>query len=321
MFRWGDSWSTVDCASWQALLAEQQRPSPFLSPGFCLSWARHFAGPLRLGRYYSDSNQRLDGLVFFHQTPNGDWQLVGGQDVADRLGALIRPDLESQFWQQLFLETRSWQAKIDFPNIDSQDSLLSLPATVAVQTDVAPFVELTSFDEYLANLTKKQRHELRRKRRRLGDSTSSQLLWVQTPQQLSQMFPEFCRLHRLSHPEKENFMTASMEDFFSLLLRQMAEEGRLQLAFLLQKNQAMASMLHFKSHPSSGGSLELYNSGFDPQFRELAPGFVLLSYCIEWACTQRIPEYNFLRGNERYKYDLGGRDRLVYRAHWPAGHL
>ena len=62
------------------------------------------------------------------------------------------------------------------------------------------------------------------------------------------------------------------------------------------------------------GALLLYNSGFDPGYREVSPGLVLLARCIEDAIRHGYREYDFLRGRERYKYDLGGEDRIVYRA-------
>ncbi len=40
---------------------------------------------------------------------------------------------------------------------------------------------------------------------------------------------------------------------------------------------------------------------------------VLLARCIEDGILHGFREYDFLRGRERYKYDLGGRDRVVYR--------
>ena len=51
----------------------------------------------------------------------------------------------------------------------------------------------------------------------------------------------------------------------------------------------------------------------DPRFREMAPGVVLLSHCIRTAIERGDVEFDFLRGQERYKYDLGAHDRGVYR--------
>jgi CelD/BcsL family acetyltransferase involved in cellulose biosynthesis len=45
----------------------------------------------------------------------------------------------------------------------------------------------------------------------------------------------------------------------------------------------------------------------------MSPGLVLLARCVEDAIRSGLREYDFLRGRERYKYDLGGRDRIVYR--------
>src|SRR4030067_92100 len=39
----------------------------------------------------------------------------------------------------------------------------------------------------------------------------------------------------------------------------------------------------------------------------------LLARCIEDGIRNGVREYDFLRGRERYKYDLGGRERIVYR--------
>ncbi|MBE0605380.1 MAG: GNAT family N-acetyltransferase, partial [Deltaproteobacteria bacterium] len=61
-----------------------------------------------------------------------------------------------------------------------------------------------------------------------------------------------------------------------------------------------------------------YNSGYDPERREAQPGLVLIARCIEDALGEGAPEYDFLRGTERYKYDLGGVDRVVYRVTVPS---
>jgi CelD/BcsL family acetyltransferase involved in cellulose biosynthesis len=40
---------------------------------------------------------------------------------------------------------------------------------------------------------------------------------------------------------------------------------------------------------------------------------VLLAYLIEWAAENGIREFDFMRGDEPYKYKFGGIDRHVYR--------
>jgi CelD/BcsL family acetyltransferase involved in cellulose biosynthesis len=57
----------------------------------------------------------------------------------------------------------------------------------------------------------------------------------------------------------------------------------------------------------------VYNSGLDRRFNELSPGWVLLAYLLEWANKNKRSEYDFLRGDEDYKYKFGGVNRFVMR--------
>jgi len=41
---------------------------------------------------------------------------------------------------------------------------------------------------------------------------------------------------------------------------------------------------------------------------------VLLSHSLQWACEHGRSEFDFMRGNEEYKYRFGAKDRLVMRA-------
>ena len=59
--------------------------------------------------------------------------------------------------------------------------------------------------------------------------------------------------------------------------------------------------------------LLVYNSGYDPvNYAELSPGIVLTSYIIEDAIKRGIKVFDFLQGNEVYKYRLGATDTVVY---------
>jgi CelD/BcsL family acetyltransferase involved in cellulose biosynthesis len=59
--------------------------------------------------------------------------------------------------------------------------------------------------------------------------------------------------------------------------------------------------------------LWVYNSGMNRDFSEFSPGWVLLGYLLQWANNQKIDEFDFLRGDEDYKYKFGAIDRSVVR--------
>ena len=104
-----------------------------------------------------------------------------------------------------------------------------------------------------------------------------------------------------------------MDDAMATFFREIAEgflaSGRLRLAFLSTRGVDVASVFQFRT----AGAFLLYNSGYDPAHREANPGLVLIARSIGQAIAEGCSEYDFLRGTERYKYGLGGVDRVVYR--------
>jgi len=278
---------------------DHPRPSPFLTCPFLQPWSKSFARSLRLG-WWQDQE-----LILLHRAEDA-WELLGGQDVSDRLDGL---GSTPKFWAALREETAGWDAPLRFPNLAPDAwALQSQQSSDRLEiTDQSPFVKLSGdFEHYLNGLSKKNRHELRRKMRR-AERMAQQGLHVTHDGDLD----TFLRLHRLSSAEKADFMGNS-EEFFRALTDSLKEAGMLRLSVLWDGSTALASMYQI----CFNNIVHLYNSGYDPQFSSLAPGLVLLGFCIKKACLDGCSEYDFLRGTERYKYDLGGQDRPVYRLTW-----
>ena len=63
----------------------------------------------------------------------------------------------------------------------------------------------------------------------------------------------------------------------------------------------------------------LYNSGYDPDLSFLSMGLISKALVLRNAIEEGRRHLDFLRGNEPYKYDLGGRDVDVHRCliRWP----
>jgi CelD/BcsL family acetyltransferase involved in cellulose biosynthesis len=61
-----------------------------------------------------------------------------------------------------------------------------------------------------------------------------------------------------------------------------------------------------------------YLGGYDPAFQLVSPGTLLIARAIEQAICERAQEFDFLRGQEAYKYLWGAKNRMVYRrCFWP----
>jgi CelD/BcsL family acetyltransferase involved in cellulose biosynthesis len=101
-----------------------------------------------------------------------------------------------------------------------------------------------------------------------------------------------------------------MEGFFRRVAREALDRNWLRLAVLEFDALPVASYLCFDYL----GERLVYNSGFDVSTcRQLSPGIVLLGYLIEDAILSGCRRFDFLQGNERYKYDLGAHDTEVKR--------
>ena len=61
-----------------------------------------------------------------------------------------------------------------------------------------------------------------------------------------------------------------------------------------------------------GNSRFLYNSGYDPSYSALSVGLLLKALSLKNAIDDSMKYFDFLRGDERYKYHLGGEDHYLY---------
>jgi CelD/BcsL family acetyltransferase involved in cellulose biosynthesis len=176
--------------------------------------------------------------------------------------------------------------------------------------DVSPELVLpSSWDEYLLQLDKKDRHEIRRKMRRLDRMGLTRFHAVTEPEQLLRELPDFFRLFRLSQGEKADFMTEQREAFFEALMHSLGEKGYVKLYCLEMDGVRVSYVMCFDYE----NELYLYNSAYNPDYASMNVGLLLKVHCLRESIGEGKRRFDFLRGNERYKYELGGKDVPVYR--------
>lgn len=180
---------------------------------------------------------------------------------------------------------------------------------VSEEVDVAPAIDLPdTYDEYLAELRGKYRHELRRKRRRLSEAGA----WrVRRAHEVGweddlRVFFEF---HRGAPGEKAGFFTRDRERFLRRLAADLFLFGLARLDVLELDGEPVASAFSYDFR----GTFSLYNSSFRSDLAKLAPGMVLVDRLIEGAIADGHRVFDLLRGDERYKYRFGARPRPVHR--------
>jgi len=246
-------------------------------------------------------------------------RLIGGTEVADYLDCVIARGWESKVlpaliealgpaWQLLDLHGLP-AASPNRPLLHQLAQNRGWSVTETVE-DRCPVTQLAdTWDDYLNSLDKKDRHELRRKLRRLeGADVGARYVRVTDPAALPAAVHDFARLHRLASGNKASFMDEPMEQFFLHLARAMFARGWLDLSFLEVEGRRVASNYAF----TYGDTVYLYNSGYDPAYSSLSVGVLVVAYGIQAAIAQGKHLYDFLQGDEPYKYDFGAKDTLVY---------
>ena len=165
-----------------------------------------------------------------------------------------------------------------------------------------------SWESYLYMLKGKQRHEIRRKLRRLNEAGDVQFRVLERSDEISEAMETFFSLFKASRPDKSEFLTEQMMSFFRLLAQRMAQQGFLRLFFLDIDRVPAAGVMCFDFNDT----LFLYNNGYNPQFSHLSPGFLSKVYSIRDGIEQGKLRYDLLKGDEGYKKRLGSTPVPLY---------
>ncbi len=311
---------------WTTLLRRSSTAVPFLTPAYQRAWWRHLGGGDLCLIAVRDGDELL-GIIPWLMTqppavPTLRW--IGCVEVSDYLDGVIVAGREMEVWETA-IETLTGPSappwvRIDLCSIpDASPTLQILPALArrrgwSVETevqDVCPTVFLPStWEEYLASLDRKDRHELRRKLRRAGALEGLHWYIVGPEHDLEAEIEDFLTLMAASTRAKAEFLTSPMRAFFRELMHIAFAEGWLQLAFLEWNGRKLAAYLNFIYR----NRVLVYNSGLDWRTDPgLGAGIVLSAFLIRHAIAEGREAYDFLRGREDYKYRLGGKDVPVHR--------
>lgn len=183
------------------------------------------------------------------------------------------------------------------------------------QEDVCPVVALPEGDweAYLATLDKKARHEIRRKVRRA--EAVGPVMFRQVPLTRSGI-DSFIELHQARWGADGLFPATEGGErsrrFMHRLTELEAAEGaraQLQLGQVFVGDRLVFAGVGF----DDGTTCYFYNAGADPDARDLSPGVTGTAAYIRDRMEAGRRRFDFLRGDEPYKYEWGAVDEPVWR--------
>ena len=307
---------------WESLLSVCPANTLYLTPQWQEIWWDTYGQDREMAGFCIEEPEGSDSVMAIASLSrqNGVASLLGSPDTFDYNDFMIRPGYEARFFPQL-LERLDSQGlgRLELYSLRESSPTLRFLPDLARQSgyqvevseeDVAPGLDLPgSWDDYLASLSKKDRHELRRKFRRLELLDNWRSYTVTGEVEVTERLNDFLRLMRMSDPNKSEYMTPERERFFRDMARRTAQLGLIKLYFLELEDRLAAASLCF----DYGSTRLLYNSGHDPEFRYYSVGLLLNAICLRDAIEQGKTYFDFLRGSEPYKYHLGGRNQILYQ--------
>lgn len=308
---------TLDLAEWRELLGRDPQRHIFATPEWNRIWWEEFHQGKDLFALTMRRDEDLFAVAPLYRKHEEDRKIlrwIGGIDLTDYLGPICSREDRADVAESLV----GWLGETDVEWDEFDAHSMPVPFGFAEflveradahgfrftieQEDTSAVLSLArDFESYLQRLPSKDRHELRRKRRRLAREVPDASIRRATSETLEADMERFVAMHRGAEGLKGHFMRPEIATFFERVARALDRLGWLRLDFLEVAGRPLATTFSFEYN----NSFYLYNSAFDQEWRKLSPGVVLVSHLIEESIDRGLRTFDLLRGPERYKYQLG----------------
>ncbi|MBB3442392.1 GNAT family N-acetyltransferase [Rhizobium sp. BK379] len=255
--------------------------------------------------------------------------VMGGNYSADYTGLLVMPGyeqkaidgfaayLKQQNWTHLRLEHFSGPAERREKMITAlQGPLVMFRDNAPTSKDnidntICPVVFLPeSWDDYLEQkMSSQTRQKLRRFLRKL-DGDEGYRITMATPDTIDRdlgILFDFWRTRwteRKGAERTERLINSTRE-----MLMDCFRSGTLDVPVFWFGEQPLGVLANIIDRPKK--TILFYITGRDENWRTPSPGLVLHGYCIRRAIEDGFRFYDFLRGNEAYKYAFGADERRI----------
>jgi CelD/BcsL family acetyltransferase involved in cellulose biosynthesis len=306
-------------AEWAQLWRRCPSATPFQHPAWMLPWIRHMRGDAALRCIAMWSGERLCAVIpLVHLVRNGRRVLLlAGAGTSDYLGAAILPSSVPQVLARLercVLDLDPWD-DIDLPQLRVEDPLNGFrPARLReTRMDGEPCPGVTWEGSATAEtvLPTRLQSNLRYYRRRLERHARVEFSRVNAAgidEALSRLI-EFHAI-RWGHRGGGVLGSRAVQTFHREAARRL-DASRLLALYTLRLSGRIAAVAYCLQHAPA---TYYYLGGFEPADADLSPGTLVIAHAIEDTVRRGARTFDFLRGQEPYKYLWGARDsRTVSR--------
>lgn len=307
--------------SWRELA--ERRGNAFLTPEWFRSWSRHYGGEattLVAGVRHPDGSLR--GLLPLSLQPG---RTGVAQFAGSNLGDFFLPVCEAGDEEEVAAAAGKALAATElkwgilaFRNVDCERPWVksladATGARLKIRERIAgelPWIRLSQhahWEGYLESRSSNMRQQIRRLRRRAARNHSLRIRSSEDPAQLQSDMRTLFELHDRRFGAYSSLRSETARSFHADFAVAAQERGWLRLWFLELDGQAAAAWYGWRL----GDRYSYYNGGFDPNWNDVRPGFILMSAVIEAAFAEGAEQFDFLLGSERYKARFADDSRQV----------
>jgi CelD/BcsL family acetyltransferase involved in cellulose biosynthesis len=162
-----------------------------------------------------------------------------------------------------------------------------------------------TWDEYLAQLSKSHRKQVRRAERELFATGRAKLCELTNEAEFDVAWERLVSLHQRRHQSLGKtgcFASPRFTTFHEELARSLFKAGMLRLEWLEFDGRVLASEYQFVGNDT----VYAYQGGIEPTELELSPGWLMLLSSVKQAISEGRTKFDLMRGDEAFK------------AHWRA---
>ncbi|MEJ2306434.1 MAG: GNAT family N-acetyltransferase [candidate division WOR-3 bacterium] len=292
-------------AVWEELLKVTRNPSPFITYGWFFALSKHLLKKdIKIMVFYR--NGKPVGILP-SEIKDKTLFLIGDERVTDINGIILDCRYSGEIIEFIADFIMEKDLKVELYPLDSESELMEfLPGMLKIKTPekATPFFVLklpSSREEYLGSLSSKKRHEIRRKGRKLKGAEIKNL----KAKDINKLF----ELMESSSRDKKGFLSKEMKAFFREIALYFEGIGSLRFKACYYKAKILAGLFCFQMKDT----VYAFNTAYNPDFYKLSPGVVSFALDIDEAINESFACYNFLRGEERFKSDLGARRDYTWK--------
>jgi len=313
---------------WDQFLKKTEVSSPFLTYGWQKAWLETYGKQNKILVLVIKYDEEIVGICPLIEVKRMGFKMVelvgtGKSDWLDiPVVPLHRKRVLKKIMQFLVQEIDNWHL------INFRDILADSPSILCLEEvckelkicarrkkrTVSPYLQINmDWNKFLQSKSAHFRTKLKYHKKKAQKAGKELKI-----EKISQMDKDYSILNTMEDVESKSWKVSSGnpkittrigKEFYKRICEYLSRKGYLDIWIATLDGQAIAFLLNIVYQ----GKCYHYNGTFDQRFTNISPGLILHSEAIESAFDTGLTEYDFLSGDEPYKYKWCRDRRDIYQ--------